>query len=1048
MSLSGGIYERLTQSGVFWWDASAKKEFEVSDNFREFLGLKQNAFGLKTLVLFVDREAVGVFYRKAYAGEKEWRTVFRIDGRDCVLRIVRLSGYNDPDGVHHSMGTAVVDAPAGGVPLRSGGDADPATVSFFDNQVFSNSSFQDQSQVSVYDLVADMLRAFRVHFASDVVASAWKITGRPAEFLCIANAGGFATAERRDLLKPGARAVSHIMEQVVGSFGVHVIDNFDELAKTYPSEIKGIRAAGCQEVMTCAVRALGSGLPRGFVSCCSASARGWTLEEKQRIQLLADSLSVLMAQSDAYGKMRHQLVLTRLACEAGGFYTWQWDVKAHKRYVLMPDGSLELASYELLSHRNDYARLANAYCDVAAGKTKGFKLRLRLRTQAEGQMMWFDVSTRVVEAEADGQAKIIVGVAKNVDEEVAQEAERHKVRQFQNSIYNRIPAVIAFCDTQGRQQYINERSVEVFGLRHSVDHLDINIFDSPIFSDEQKMSIRMHDSCDFNVQYDFKKVTAAGYYRTFRTDVVEMNVRVSKLYSGGAMTGYLLVFTDTSMLVVQRRRLQLFNNFFAEIGRFSKLGVCQMGPGGFASAQWNANLGQPVGTLEQGPGLASAGMEPADLEAVNKNLALVADGRLPAFHRDVKVHLPDGVHIIDLHFSYSRTVEAITAISTDITESREREKTIIRALRKAEQVESLRARFFGNISHEIRTPLNAIVGFSSLIAQMQADGPVARYAQIIKTNNEQLLNLVDGIMELSQLQSGNRRIAKQMTEVDDILSDVHDRMAGSERDGVQFLVSHEASMRGLRAPLDKLAVEQILCKLLSNAFQYTDSGCVMIWAQVEVPNIVFHVSDTGCGIQRDKLECIFDVFVKLNPFRSGAGLGLPICRGLARQMGGDVFAESTVGQGSHFWLSLPLFAEAGEDMLTNGSRKNVAVLTQAEGLTTAVSMILPECNVFRTDRLDMSKVWMDNRPLLSIIDVRACPDVVVKFVGNMRSFGSDYKIVVINTQDSGVDDDELRAAGADAVATAPLTSASLSATLASVLPPDVSVRPGDGKIAS
>lgn len=1030
MSTDVKILESLTQTGVFFWDASQDRVFEISDNFRDFLGVSSNRLDTDEIMQFFPKEGMDLSFRKVGLGEMSWYSFFFVRGKEYRLRCVKLSQYFDSEGRRHSVGTATVDDSAAQVRTAEPPTSDEP-ISIFDGKQTSFFCRQAHNgQNVVYDQIADMAKAFRAHFPPDIVVSVWKKIGD--DYLCVAVAGKIMTAKRTDVFKVGYRHRSLIVDKLLSSFGVHVVSDISSFSNLAKGEVDAICDSGWKAGAVSAVRSIDDGGVWGSVSCFASHVRSWSSEEKQRLQLLSDSISVLLAQSSAYAQVYHNLVLTRLACDAGGIFTWQWNVDEHRRTLILSDGSTVVAPYELAAHHDDREAVMTAYKTVEQGLAPSFNIKARFRLKPGNALRWYEVAARVVTCDDDGKARVIVGVARDVDDLVRADEIKKKEIERRNLIYNKMPAVIALCDTMGRQIYVNEKAIEVFGVRSLDDRIGVNIFDSPLLTDKQKIDIRTHDNFSLDFLYDFKMVTEAGYYRTKRNDVIEMNLRSSKLYTAGVMTGYLFVFTDNSLSAVQKRRIALFNGFFSEIGRFSKLGVCQFGAGGFASEQWNVNIGIESQDSFKNESIASSAVDIADADAVNTAISDIYARRCDSFQRDVKVERPDGTHIVNIHLSYSDAVDAVTAISIDITDQREREDAIVRALRKAEQVESLRSRFFNNISHELRTPLNSIVGFSDLIAQTQVHGDFARYAGIIRRSNAQLLNLVDGIMEMSQLQTGNRQFVRQEVEVDSILSDIHDRMEGRQAGQVRFLPPHEPRMRGFKAPLDIVATSQILTKLVDNAFHFTKSGCVMLWASAEADNVVFHVSDTGCGIPADKLESIFDVFAKVDEFGEGAGLGLAVSRELARQMGGDVGVESTVGRGSHFFLRLPIFA--AEDHAGNeADRVNIVVLPHAQDLTLALSLILPRCNVFSCIRSEFSKVWMENRPRLSIIDVRECPDVAVRFIQNIQAFGDSYLTLVVNTPDSGMSEDELLRAGAAAVVTAPLTETSLAHVTAKLM---------------
>ncbi len=1040
MAGSNPILERLSQSGVFFWDASQSREFEVSESFREFLGLSSCKFGITELRQFLSEEAVESSFRKSGLGENEWHTFWTVGGKDYGMRIVRVKQYYDAKGFRHSIGTATLDNDDSSKSIITPRSLD-APISIFDGNAAGYYQRQmGNGRAATYDLIADMNKAFRSHFPPDVMVSIWEKIGD--EFVCVSVAGQIATAQRHDVFHAGFRCKSKVMDLVCKNYGVQMFESLEDYRGVSDREVQGLLDSGWHNGAICTIRSIDSGGAWGFVSCGSIRQRTWRNEEKQRIQLLSDSLSVLMAQTSAYQQVFHNLVISQLACEAGGFSTWQWDVVAHKRTLLLTDGSMLEVPYDLNVHHDDRDAYLAAFADVVEGNKATFSLRLRMRQTASNKTKWFDVMCKAVTYGADGHAESIVGIARDIDEQVRAEEIKQKEVDRRNEIYDKLPAIIAFCDVNGVQKYINQRAVETLGVRSLEDRYGINFFDCPLLTDDQRNLIRTRDSCSIDLIYDFKKIRESGYYRTSRNDSIELTIRSAKLYSGGVMTGYLFVYVDRSLQAAQERRISLLDGFFAEIGRVSKIGVCQFGQGGFVSSQWNHNLAMGD-SLVPFRSLASEAADAADLDRVNKAVAELYVNKSGLCTNQVRVRQSDGQHVVNIHCSFSSIVNEVVAISVDVTEQEEREEAIVRALRKSEQVESLRSQFFNNVSHELRTPLNAIVGFSDLIAQTQTEGELARYAAIIRRNNEQLLNLVDGIMELSQLQTGNLRFVRRMIEVDAIVSESFDRMDGRQNQGVQFIATHDPKLRNFRVSLDAVTTTQIVSKLISNAFNATTSGCVMLWATVESDYVYFHVSDTGSGIPDDKLKAIFDVFVKVDEFAVGAGLGLPICREMARQLGGDIGYETTLGKGSHFWLKLPILVAGAPDSSDGGSSHNVVVMPHWQGLSLSVSLLMSRCNVFSCTRSELSKVWMDNRPELAILDVRECPDVILRFIENIRSFGDKYKIIVVNTADSGVLESDILKAGAQAVVEAPLSEHALSRAILHVMGDDFTLTPSE-----
>nr|WP_276510390.1 HAMP domain-containing sensor histidine kinase [Longimicrobium terrae] len=230
----------------------------------------------------------------------------------------------------------------------------------------------------------------------------------------------------------------------------------------------------------------------------------------------------------------------------------------------------------------------------------------------------------------------------------------------------------------------------------------------------------------------------------------------------------------------------------------------------------------------------------------------------------------------------------------------------------AEEANRVKSQFLATMSHELRTPLNAIGGYTELL-EMGVRGPVTDQQRDdllrIQASQRHLLGLINEVLNYAKLETGV--VQYELADVP-----VREVVASAEA-----LVSPQARVKGLhlnvvlrdpgmvvRADADKLL--QVLANLLSNAVKFTESGGrVGLWCGVVDRAGLFRVTDTGIGIPADKLDDIFEPFVQvrsdLTRTAEGTGLGLAISRDLARGMGGELLAESVVGEGSTFTLTLP-----------------------------------------------------------------------------------------------------------------------------------------------
>ena len=237
----------------------------------------------------------------------------------------------------------------------------------------------------------------------------------------------------------------------------------------------------------------------------------------------------------------------------------------------------------------------------------------------------------------------------------------------------------------------------------------------------------------------------------------------------------------------------------------------------------------------------------------------------------------------------------------DITEQRQDQL----ALMKVQEADKMKNAFIANMSHEIRTPLNAIVGFAHLVTETTNASEQREYFSIINKNCDLLLKLINDILDLSKIESGRLNYNVSEVELRDICQEAYVVQSLKMTSDVALLYNSVA-MPSVRLWIDPHRVEQVLLNLLSNAIKFTSKGFISLFYEVEDMFVRVSVMDTGIGISEEKLESVFERFVKLDDFYQGAGLGLPICKMIVEQLGGEIGVRSERGKGSTFWFTLPL----------------------------------------------------------------------------------------------------------------------------------------------
>ena len=276
----------------------------------------------------------------------------------------------------------------------------------------------------------------------------------------------------------------------------------------------------------------------------------------------------------------------------------------------------------------------------------------------------------------------------------------------------------------------------------------------------------------------------------------------------------------------------------------------------------------------------------------------------------------------------------LLSIEWDITEMERMKRELLVAKEKAETSDQLKSAFLANMSHEIRTPLNAIVGFSRIIAESTDAEERKNYYDIVEANNERLLQLINEILDLSKIEAGMVEFTIAPMRLHLLCNEIYNALKFRCPMGVELV--YEASDEDIVIEGDKNRIFQVVSNLIGNAFKFTTNGSVSYGYRRKGNEIEFHVSDTGIGIEADKLSKVFERFVKVNNFAQGTGLGLSICKTIIERLGGTISVSSEMGKGTTFLFTLPLSenkkeAAAKQKETTDGQKETADEQNKTSG---------------------------------------------------------------------------------------------------------------------
>jgi len=255
-------------------------------------------------------------------------------------------------------------------------------------------------------------------------------------------------------------------------------------------------------------------------------------------------------------------------------------------------------------------------------------------------------------------------------------------------------------------------------------------------------------------------------------------------------------------------------------------------------------------------------------------------------------------------------VQWLDGVILDITERRQMEEALREAKETAEQAAAARATFVANMSHEIRTPMNSILGFTDVLLDGQLGVEQRKHLDTIRSAGRALLRLLNEILDTAKLEKGAVELEQNDYNLLSLIDELSSTLAANARaKGLHLDIQYDPALpTGLRG--DELRMRQVLTNLLDNAIKFTGEGSVTLKVNADGDQLSIAVIDTGIGIAPERLAAIFDPFTQADASMTrrfgGTGLGTTISKQLVELMGGRIWAESTLGQGTTFQVRVPL----------------------------------------------------------------------------------------------------------------------------------------------
>lgn len=545
-----------------------------------------------------------------------------------------------------------------------------------------------------------------------------------------------------------------------------------------------------------------------------------------------------------------------------------------------------------------------------------------------------------------------------------------------------IPLGLGVYDKDGYLKYANDTTLKMFGVTMK-DIYNINIFDDPNITAEDKTLLKQGLNVSFETDYDFDlcenfyETPIKGIKKYFVTKVTIMRD------PEGNRQGYLLACEDITVKKAQEREII---ESYKKIKATQKELSLALNAGKLSS--WNYNIKEGLFCKFD---VHIENIEKRSLQSIyesihpddrNKFMALlevvVHKQKLPENRIILRVLENNATDYSYSSFTYSAVedeagnVVVITFIQRDITEDIIYQQNLITAKNKAEEADKLKSTFLANMSHEIRTPLNAIVGFSELLTETDDAEEKFEYKQLIETNSEILLKLIGDILDLSKFEVGSIDINRQKLNLCQLCDELY-RSFQQRIKNPKVILKLINPYTKCVANFDKYRFMQIFTNFATNAIKYTPQGEIVMGYECMPGQVRIYVKDSGIGIPEEKKNRIFSRFEKLDTFAQGTGLGLSICKAIADATGGEVGFKSKANIGSEFWyigytdVEYVEKSEVADEDLNNKSTEHLSANSSVK--IKDLNILIAEDN--DSNYLLIKKLLKDNQLTRTITGVEA-----------------------------------------------------------------------------
>ena len=608
---------------------------------------------------------------------------------------------------------------------------------------------------------------------------------------------------------------------------------------------------------------------------------------------------------------QERLAILKAAVNIGDSLIWEYDVKNDKIHV-----DYELNAYgrkspsrlkiEPFRKREDFLNTVYpddrqfVYYDHFIRLIKGeiTSYNIQYRRLFEDQVVWVEANVQPYKYDPDGTPSHVVYYLSDITEKKQLLEKFYKMEDKYRQIIKAIPDVILTLNSEAKIQDYFAGSGE--SRMHEPEYLKGKVVED-VFPADVAASLRSAILNTIQTQKEqnlYNQMPFNGHEKYIYNRIIPFEE-----------DGVIVIGRDVSDFLLNKRRVDFLNDLMRaildniptmivvkEIDKDFRYLYFNPAAERFMGIMLGAALGKNDFELFREGELAQRIRE-FDLETVAKGQSVQYAMDYNTF--DGQPKKVNAVRIVVNNVSAKRS-PLLIAMIWDITKEVDNEVELF----KARESDKLKSAFLANMSHEIRTPLNAIIGFSTLL--VEAEGEVERneFISIINKNNELLLQLIDDILDISKIEADMLEYRYGDVDLKVLCTDLYQVHSLKKKPGVEIVFNTDHPSVVLHT--DERRVKQVISNFLTNAIKFTEQGTITIGYELRQNEVYLSVEDTGVGISSEKLDTVFNRFVKLDNYRQGTGLGLAISKMLIEHLGGTIGADAVEGEGSTFWFLLPL----------------------------------------------------------------------------------------------------------------------------------------------